>query len=51
MPSNSIKQLIDDVVFGNDDRAQNRNRFWLYAGFSVLFLALLVAVSVLKPGP
>ncbi len=50
MPSTSIKQLIDDIVFGRDDRAQNRNRFWLYAGFSMVVLALLLAVSVLKPG-
>ena len=50
MPSTSIKQFIDDVVFGRDDRAQNRNRFWLYAGFSIVFLVLLLAVSVLKPG-
>jgi hypothetical protein len=50
MSSSAIKRLIDSCVFGSDDRAQSKNRFWLYIGFSIFFLASLVAVSVIKRG-
>ena len=48
--SGSVQRLIDSCVFGSDDRAQSTNRFWLYIGFSILFVASLVAVSVIKRG-
>jgi|GEM_PF-2025784 len=48
--SGSVHRLIDSCVFGNDDRAQSTIRFWLYIGFSILFVASLVAVSVIKRG-
>lgn len=43
-----IKKLVDDWVFGNADRAQSQNRFWLYIAFSIFFFLTLVVVSVLK---
>ena len=49
--SSSVRRLIDSCVFGSDERAQSTNRFWLYICFFVLFVALLMAMSVIKRGP
>lgn len=42
------KSLIHQQIFGRDENAQMSDRFWLYAGFSLLFVLLILGVSLIK---